>query len=112
MLHARAGQLGDGLGRRGRRRRTATDSAAGSGSRCTPPSSRAQELLGLGPLLGIEQAHVQRARADRGLELARRALGDHLAVVDHGDPVGELVGLVEVLGAEQDRGALRRRARG
>ena len=46
---------------------------------------------------------MQRARADRGLELGGRALGDHLAVVDDGDPVGELVGLVEVLRAEQDR---------
>ena len=35
-----------------------------------------------------------------------RALGDHLAAVDHGDPLGELVGLVEVLRAEQDRGPL------
>ena len=65
-----------------------------------------EQPLGLGPLLGVEQAHVQRAGADRGLELAGRALGDHLAVVDHRDPVGELVGLVEVLGAEQDRRAL------
>src|ERR687897_190466 len=31
------------------------------------------------------------------------ALGDHLALVDHGDPIGELISLVEVLGAEQDR---------
>ena len=49
---------------------------------------------------------MQRAGADRRLELCGRSLGDHLAAVDHGDPVGELVGLVEVLGAEQDRGAL------
>ena len=82
------------------------DSAAGSGSRWTAPSSLREHALGLGPLLGIEQPHVQGAGADRGLELAGRALGDHLAVVDHGDPVGELVGLVEVLRAEQDRGPL------
>ena len=42
------------------------------------------------------------AGSDRGLELAGRALSDHLAVVDDRDPVRELVGLVEVLGAEQD----------
>ena len=65
-----------------------------------------QDALGLRSLVGVEQAHVQRAGADGGLELARRALGDHLAVVDDGDAVGELVRLVEVLGAEQDRGAL------
>ena len=88
------------------------DSAAGSGSRWTVAELARQHALGLGALLGIEQAHVQRAGADRRLELAGRALGDHLAVVDHGDPVGELVGLVEVLRAEQDRRPLGRPARG
>ena len=46
---------------------------------------------------------MQRAGADRRLELPRRPLGDHLAVVDHGDALRELVGLLEVLRAEQDR---------
>ena len=67
-----------------------------------------EHALGLGALLGVEQPHVQRAGADRRLELGRRALGDHAAVVDDGDAVGELVGLVEVLRAEQDRRARRR----
>ena len=49
---------------------------------------------------------MERALPDRGLELRRRALGDHLAAVDHGDPVGELIGLVEVLRAQQNRRAL------
>ena len=100
-----ARQLGDGLGgpvgvgaRRRQRRRVGLEVHGAELAREHP--------LGLGSLLGIEQPHVQRARADRCLELAGRALGDHLAVVDHGDPVGELVGLVEVLRAEQDRGAL------
>ena len=44
-----------------------------------------EQALGLRALLGVEQAHVQRAGADRRLELAGRALGDHLAVVDHRD---------------------------
>ena len=35
----------------------------------------------------------------------RRALGDHPAVVDHRDAVGELIGLVEVLRGEQHGGA-------
>ena len=87
-------------------------SAAGSGSSWTAPSSRARIASACGALLGVEQAHVQRAGADRRLQLAGRALGDHLAVVDHGDPVGELVGLVEVLRAEQDRRPVRRAARG
>jgi hypothetical protein len=49
---------------------------------------------------------VQGALPDRRLELAGRALGDHAAVVDDRDPVGELVGLVEVLRAQQHGRAL------
>ena len=40
------------------------------------------------------------------LSSPRRALGDHPAVVDDRDPVGELVGLVEVLRGQQHRRAL------
>jgi hypothetical protein len=40
---------------------------------------------------------------DAALELLGRALGDDPALVEHGDPVGELVGLLEVLGGEEDR---------
>ena len=36
----------------------------------------------------------------------RRALGDHPPAVDHRDPVGELVGLLEVLRGQQHRGAV------
>ena len=49
---------------------------------------------------------MQRARPDGCLQLGRRALRDDLAVVDDGDAVCELVGLLEVLRAEQDRRAL------
>ena len=82
-------------------------SAAGSASRLTGAerASRARAAASA-RCSGSQQPHVQRAGADRRLQLARRALGDHLAVVDHRDPVGELVGLVEVLGGEQDRRAL------
>jgi hypothetical protein len=48
---------------------------------------------------------MQGAGADRGLELPGGALGDDPAVVDDGDPVGQLVGLVQVLGGQQDGGA-------
>ena len=44
--------------------------------------------------------------ADLGLERLRRPLGDDLAAVDDADVVGELVGLLQVLGGEEDRGAL------
>ena len=40
------------------------------------------------------------------LELERGALGDDPAVVDDDDAVGELVGLVEVLGREEERRAV------
>ena len=56
-------------------------------------------------LLRVEQPDAQRAAADGGLQGGRRALGDDLAVVDHRDAVGELVGLVEVLRAQQHGGA-------
>ena len=41
--------------------------------------------------------------ADAALELVGRALGHEPAVVDDADPVGELVGLLEVLRREEDR---------
>src|SRR3954471_6999837 len=56
-------------------------------------------------LPGIQQADVQRTLPDARLQLRGRALGDHLPVIDNRDPVGELVGLVEVLRAQQDGGA-------
>jgi hypothetical protein len=43
------------------------------------------------------------AARDAALELVRGALGDHPAVVQQGDPVGQLVGLLQVLGGEEDR---------
>ena len=43
--------------------------------------------------------------ADARLEFSRRAFGNHHPVVDHGDPVGELVGLLEVLRRQEDRHA-------
>ena len=39
--------------------------------------------------------------ADLALELVRGAPGDDLAVVDHGDGVGQLVGFLQVLGGQQ-----------
>ena len=48
----------------------------------------------------------------RSLSSSRRALGDHPPVVDDRDAVGELVGLLEVLGGEQHRRAVVDEARG
>ncbi len=44
--------------------------------------------------------------ADLALELVCCAAGDDLAGIDHGDLVGQLVGLLEILGREQQRRAL------
>jgi hypothetical protein len=41
--------------------------------------------------------------ADRPLELAGGALGHEAAVVDDADSIGQLIGLLEVLGREEDR---------
>jgi hypothetical protein len=46
---------------------------------------------------------VDHVRADLGLELGGGALADDAALVDDRDPVGELVGLLEVLGGQEDR---------
>ena len=50
------------------------------------------------------ERHLELLAADAVLELVRGALGDHQAVVDDRDLVGEAIRLVEVLGREQDRG--------
>jgi len=47
-------------------------------------------------------ADLQALAAELGLELVGGALGDHAAVVDDDDVVGELVGLLEILGRQQD----------
>ena len=75
-----------------------------------PAELAGEHSLCLGPLLRIEQTHVERARSHRRLQLTRRPLSDDLAVVDDRDSLGELVGLLEVLSAEQDGGAFGRRA--
>ncbi len=43
---------------------------------------------------------------DAALEIGRGSRGDDLAVVEHGDEVGQLVGLFQVLRGEEDRDAL------
>jgi hypothetical protein len=56
--------------------------------------------LGLSLLRRLAQPQVHGPGADGRLQLAGGALGNHLAVVDHGDPTGQPVGLVQVLGGE------------
>ncbi len=49
----------------------------------------------------ISEDKIEGRIANRGLQLIGGALGDDLTVVDDGDPVGELIRLVEILGGEQ-----------
>ena len=51
----------------------------------------------------VAEGDLDPLAADLALELVGGALGDQAAVVDHRDPVGEPVGLVEVLGRQQQR---------
>ena len=83
-----------------------TDSAAGSGSRCTEPSWRARICSAAGRCSGSSSRTRSAPDPTDAFSWAGRAFGDHLAVVDHCDALGELVGLLQVLGAEQDRRAL------
>src|SRR5262249_25890830 len=55
---------------------------------------------------GVRRLELDRRSADLLLQRLRRALGDDAAVVDDPDAVGELVGLLEVLGREEDGDAL------
>ena len=59
--------------------------------------------LRLVALSGAGQLDLEDLPADAILELVAGPLRDHPAVIDHRDPVGELVGLLEVLGREHDR---------
>ena len=55
---------------------------------------------------GVVDVELEHLAADLVLQLVGRALGDHRADVDHRDPVGQLVGLLQVLRGEQERGAV------
>ena len=53
-------------------------------------------------LLGIGRDRLDGRTADLGLELVGRPFGDDVAVVDDPDTVGENVGLLEILGRQED----------
>ena len=56
--------------------------------------------------MGLAERHLEAGLARLGLQLGRGPVGDHEAVVHDDDPVGELVGLVEILGGQKHRRAL------
>ena len=70
-----------------------------SSSRSTTATARSQ-------VGAVGELDLQRRAADRRLELVGRAERDGPAAVDDLDPVGELVGLVEVLRGQQHGAAL------
>ena len=83
-------------------------------ARCTTPSSTLGALVGhrararrspRSASAPSSSAHLEALAADPVLELVGGALGDHAAVVDDDDLVGEPVGLLEVLGRQQHRRA-------
>ncbi len=53
-------------------------------------------------LRGILQPNLEAVAADLSLQVVRRSLGDQPAAVDDGDPMGQMVGLVEVLRRQED----------
>ena len=52
--------------------------------------------------MGIGEVESDVAAGDAALQLGGGSFGDDPALVEHRDPVGQLVCLVEVLGGEQD----------
>ena len=56
--------------------------------------------------LAVADDDLDALATDLGLQLIGRAPGDDLAVIDDRDHVGQLVGLLEVLGRQQQRRAL------
>ncbi len=82
--------------RRARRRRHGSPRrVASSSSACSTPASSAQVAGGDDPHGGID--------ADRALQPGRRVERDDPTLVDDGDPVAELVGLLHVVRGQQDR---------
>ena len=55
------------------------------------------------PIRGLGELHLQDLAPDAVLELVAGSLRDHSPVVDDRDTVGELVGLLQVLGGQQYR---------
>ena len=72
-----------------------------------PQVSPASAATASSPRAAVVEADLEPLASHLRLQLVGRALGDHEPVVDHRDPVGEAVGLVEVLRRQEDGRALR-----
>ena len=74
---------------------------------CSRPRSRAQSSSAArGDVGAVVDDDLDALAADLRLQLVGGAAGDDPAVVDDGDAVGQLVGLFQVLGGEQEGRAL------
>ena len=67
---------------------------------------RLQQLGQPRQVAGAGRVHLEHVAADVALELVGGAERDHLPVVDHGDAIRQAVGLVEVLGGQEQRRAV------
>jgi len=76
------------------------------GARALERAEAGERLAGARRGVGVGQLDVQRRLAHVRLEVLRRALGDEPPARDDPDPVSELLGLLEVLGGQEDGGAL------
>ena len=65
-------------------------------------SSRREEFGRRAQQVRTSEVEPDVAAGDAALQLGRGSFGDDPALVEHRDPVGQLVRLVEVLGGEQD----------
>ena len=78
--------------------------AVGRGGGQPDGAERPRRPLAVG---GVQQQHLDRGLTCAILELVACSVSDDPAPVDHDDTVGQLIGLFEVLGREQQCGALR-----
>ncbi len=67
---------------------------------------RLQQLGEPRQVAGAGRVHLEHVAADVALELVGGAERDHLPVVDHRDAIRQAVGLVEVLGGQEQRRAV------
>ena len=74
---------------------------AAPGDSTRPPVISARIAVASAVRDGSVGRTVERLAADDPLEPVRSVVGDDPAVVDHGDLVGQRVGLVQVLGGQQ-----------
>jgi hypothetical protein len=87
-----------------RHRDLAVGFCTGDAAGCRRPGvPRGKQVGQRGGVPLVVRGEEQFGRAEPVLEFLRGALGDHRAVVDDHDPVGEFVGFLEVLGGQHDR---------